>query len=268
MTGYDFGNLTATKPHKALTTFIGSKAWRNNAGRITTRHRGGGHKRLYRITDFRGYDKLNIPATVETIEYDPYRTCRIALLCFADGERRYTLAWKGIQVGDVVKCGDEGLLKPGNRKRLKDIPDSFNIFNLEFTPETKGKLIRSAGQSWTITWRDEERGLVYVKLPSSEVRMFNENCWATIGIVGNEEHKNIKIGKAGRARWMGLRPEVRGKAMNPVDHPHGWWEGGTDIALTFPKSFRGKPVPPGKKTRRKKKWSDKFIISRRKSRFK
>lgn len=268
MTGYDFSNLTATKPHKALTTFIGSTAWRNNAGRITTRHRWSGHKRLYRIIDFRGYDKSNIPATVETIEYDPYRTCRIVLVCYADWERRYNLAWKWVSVGDKIMTGSDALLKHGCRKKLKDIPDGFSIYNLEFTPDTKWKLIRTAGQFGTITWRDEEKWLVYVKLPSTEVRIFNEKCFATIWVVWNEEHKNIVIGKAWRARWMWKRPEVRGKAMNPVDHPHGWWEWSTDIALKYPKSFRWKPVPPGKKTRKHKKWSDRFIVSRRKTRFK
>lgn len=268
MTWYDFSDITTTTPHKPLTTFIGSKAWRNNAWRITTRHRGGGHKRMYRIIDFRRFDKEGVPATVATIEYDPYRTCRIALLNYVDGEKRYALAWKGIQIGQQIQVWVDSVLKPWNTRRLKDIPDWFTVYGLEFTPNTKGKIVRSAGESATLTWRDEERGLVYVKLPSSEIRMFNENCWATIGVIGNEEHKNIKIGKAWRSRWLGRRPSVRGKAMNPVDHPHGWWEGATDIALRFPKSFSGKPVPPGKKTRRKKKWSDKFIVSRRKSRFK
>lgn len=267
MTGYDFWNLTTKKPEKKLTVFLGSKAWRNNKGRITTRHRGSGHKRLYRIIDFRGRDKLNIPAKVATIEYDPYRTCRIALLHFVDGEKRYVLAWKNISVGDTIACGDQSKLTSGNRKQIKDIPDGFTIYNLEVTPMTIGKLVRSAGSYATITGRDEENSLVYVKLQSGEIRKFNEKCWATIGVIGNEEHKNIVIGKAGRARWMGKRPEVRGKVMNPVDHAHGWWEWATDIAMN-PKSYKGKDVSPGRKTRNKKKWSDKFIVKRRKSRFK
>lgn len=223
---------------------------------------------MYRIIDFRRFDKEGIPATVSTIEYDPYRTCRIALLTYADGEKRYTLAWKWIVVWQSIQVWTESQFKPWNTRRLKDIPDGFSIFGLEYTPNTKWKMIRAAGQSGTITWRDEERKLVYVRLPSSEIRMFHENCWATIWTVWNEEHKNIKLWKAWRSRWLWRRPTVRGKAMNPVDHPHGWWEGATDIALRFPKSFSGKPVPPGKKTRKKKKWSDKFIVSRRKSRFK
>lgn len=268
MTGYDFSNITQTTPHKKLTTFVGATAWRNNAGRITTRHRWGWHKRLYRIIDFRRYDKENIPARVETIEYDPYRTTRIVLVCYADWERRYHLARKWVKVGDKIMTWSEALLKPWSTKRLKDIPDWFAIYNLELTPQTKWKIIRSAGQSATITWRDEEKKIVYVKLPSTEIRMFHENCWATIWTLSNDEHKNIVLGKAWRSRWLGRRPEVRGKAMNPVDHPHGWWEWSTDIALKYPKSFRGKPVAPGMKTRKKKKWSDKLIVSRRKSRFK
>ena len=149
------------------------------------------------MIDFRRYDKLNIPAKVATIEYDPYRTCRIALLNYADGEKRYILAWKNISVGDEIKTGDEALLKPGNRKQLKDIPDGFTVYNLEVTPQTKGKLVRSAGSYATVTGKDEENGLVYIKLQSGEIRLFNEKCRATIGIVGNDEHKNIVIGKAG-----------------------------------------------------------------------
>lgn len=268
MTGYDFSDITTSRPYKKLTKFFGSTAGRNNAWRITTRHRGWGHKKLYRIIDFRGYDKENIPYRVETVEYDPYRTCRIVLVCYADGERRYKLGWRWVSVWDTVVCWSDALLKHGNRKQLKDIPDGFPIYNLEFTPFTKGKIIRSAWQNATITWRDEEKGNVYAKLPSWEVRIFNEKCRATIWVVWNEEHKNMVIGKAWRQRRLWRRPVVRGKAMNPVDHAHGWWEWGTDIALKYPKSFSWKPVPPGKKTRRKKKWSDKFIVKRRKSKFK
>ena len=267
MTWYDFSDLTVSKPHKPLTTFIKSKAGRNNAGRITTRHRWGGHKRMYRIIDFRRWDKLNIPAKVATIEYDPYRTCRIALLHYADWEKRYVLAWKNISVGDVIATWDEALLKPGNRKLLKDIPDGFTVYNLEVTPQTKGKFVRSAGSYATVTGKDEENWMVYIKLQSWEVRLFHENCRATIWTIGNEEHKNIVIGKAWRARWMWKRPEVRGKVMNPVDHPHGWWEWATDLAMN-PKSFTGRWVAPGKKTRKKKKWSDRFIVQKRKTRFK
>ena len=267
MTGYDFSDITKKRPEKSLTVFIWSKAWRNNKWRITVRHRGGGHKRLYRIVDFRGWDKTNIPAKVTAIEYDPYRTCRIVLVSFVDGEKRYKLARKGVSVGDEIMCGDQAKLSPGNRKQLKDIPDGFTIYNLEVTPITVGKLVRSAGTYATITGRDEENHLVYIKLQSWEIRKFNEKCWATIGVVWNEEHKNIVIWKAWRARWMWKRPEVKGKAMNPVDHPHGGGEWRTDLAMN-PKSFRGRDVSPWKKTRKKKKRSDKFIVKRRKTRFK
>jgi len=264
MTGYTFEEITKTEPEKSLVKFIKSKAGRNNQWRITVRFRWGGHKRLYRIVDFRWYDKLNIPATVKSIEYDPYRTARIALVSYADGEKRYVLAWKGAKVGDVVMTGDQAPLKDWNRKQLKDIPDSFMIYNLEVTPFTKWKLFRSAGSYGVVMGRDEQEGIVFVKMPSGEVRKFNEKCWATIWTVSNEEHKNIVIWKAGRSRWLGRRPHVLWKSMNPVDHPHGGWEGHTTIGLKYPKSFSGKPVPPGKKTRKKKKWSDKFIVQRRK----
>lgn len=265
MTGYGFEEITKTKPEKTLTKFLKSKAGRNNQGRITTRSRWGGHKRLYRIVDFRGYDKLNIPAKVAAIEYDPYRTCRIALIYFADWTKRYVLAWKGIKVWDEIMCGEKWLLEPGNRKQLKDIPEGFTVYNLEITPFTKWKMVRSAWSFATITGKDEQTHKVFIKLQSWEVRKFDEKCYATIWVIGNEEHKNIVIGKAGRMRWMGRRPHVLGKSMNPCDHPHGGGEWHTDIALKYPKSFTGRPVPPGKKTRNKKKWSNKFIVTSRKA---
>lgn len=267
MTWYDFSDLTVRKPYKPLTTFIKSKAWRNNRWRITIRHRWWWHKRQYRIVDFRWYDKLNIPATVATIEYDPFRTCRIALVNYIDWEKRYVLAWKNISVWDKIVTWDEASLKPWNRKQLKDIPDWFSVFNLEVTPFSKWKLVRSAWSFATITWKDEENKLVYIKLQSWEVRKFHEWCFATIWVVWNDEHKNVVIGKAWRSRWLWRRPVVRWKVMNPVDHPHGWWEWATDLAMN-PKSFRWRAVSPGMKTRKKKKWSDRFIVSRRKSRFK
>ena len=267
MTWYDFSDLTTSKPQKSLTKFIRSKAGRNNQWRITVRHRWWGHKRLYRMIDFKRYNKANIHAKVASIEYDPFRTCRIALLHYVDGHKTYALAWKNAKVGDEVMCGDEALLEPGNTKQLKDIPDGFTVYNLEVTPWTKGKLVRSAGSYATVTGKDEENNMVYIKLQSGEVRKFNEKCWATIGVVWNEEHKNMVIGKAWRMRWMGRRPVVRGKVMNPVDHPHGGGEGATDLAMN-PKSFKGRDVSPGKKTRKKKKWSDRFIVKRRKTRFK
>jgi len=264
MVGYDFSDLTTAKPEKSLTTFIGKTWGRNNKGRITMRFRGGGHKRLYRIIDFKWYDKLAIPAKVATVEYDPYRTARIALLHYIDGEKRYVLAWKWIAVGDQVINGPDAPIQPGNRKQLKDIPEWVQVFNIEFTPFTKGKLIKSAGLFATIDGKDEQQKLVFIKMPSGEVRKFHDTCWATIGQLGNEDHKNIVLGKAGRIRWMGRKGKVLGINMNPVDHPHGWWEAHSDIGLKRgPKSFSGKIVSPGIKTRKKKKWSTKFIVSRR-----
>ena len=225
----------------------------------------GGHKRLYRIIDFKGYNKLDIPAKVASIEYDPYRTARIALLNFVDGEKRYVLAWKGIAVGQKVANGLSSEIAPGNRKQLKDIPEGMNIFNLEITPFSEGKLIKSAGSLATIAGRDEALKVVFVKMPSGEVRKFNENCWATIGELSNGDHKNVVIGKAGRQRWLGRKPRVLGKNMNPVDHPLGGGEAHSPIgSKRGPKSFSGKLVASGMKTRKGKKWSDKFIVSKRK----
>ncbi len=265
MVGYDFSDLTTKKPEKSLTKFLGKTWGRNNKWRITSRCRGGGHKRLYRIVDFRGYDKLDIPAKVSTVEYDPYRTCRIALLNYVDWEKRYVLAWKWISVWEIVMNWEKSEIKAWNRKKLKDIPEGINIFNLEVTPLSKWKLIKAAWTYATISWKDELQWLVFIKLPSGEIRKFNENCRATIWEVGNEQHKNIVIGKAGRKRRMWRKPKVLWINMNPVDHPHGWWEGHSDIwQKKWPKSFAWKLVTPWIKTRRKKKWSDKFIVSKRK----
>lgn len=265
MVWYDFSDITTNKPEKSLTKFLGKTGWRNNQWRITCRFRWGWHKRLYRIVDFKWYDKADIPAKVASIEYDPYRTCRIALLNYADWEKRYVLAWKWISVWDTVMCGAKSEIKAWNRKQLKDIPEWVNIFNLEFTPMTKWKLIKSAGAYATIVWKDELQWLIFVKLPSWEVRKFNENCWATIGEIGNEQHKNIVIWKAWRQRWKGRKPRVLWINMNPVDHPHWGWEAHTDIwSKKWAKSFSGKLVMPGIKTRNNKKWSNKFIVSKRK----
>ena len=264
--GYDFSDITKTTPEKTLTKWAKSSGWRNNAGRITTRFKWGWHKKAYRTVDFRGYDKEWIPAKVASIEYDPFRTCRIALLNYVDWEKRYTLAWKWIKVWDEIVCGEKGQIVPGNRKQLKNIPEGMNIFNLELTPITKGKLIKAAGMSATIVGKDETEKLIFVKLPSWEVRKFHANCRATIGIVWNDQHKNIIIGKAGRQRRKWKRPKVLGINMNPVDHPHGGWEAHSPIwSKKWPRSFSGKRVAPGIKTRTKKKRSDKFIVSKRKN---
>ncbi|GHV26406.1 50S ribosomal protein L2 [Bacteroidia bacterium] len=263
MVGYDFSDITTNKPEKSLTVFIGKTGGRNNQGRITSRRMGGGHKRLYRLVDFKGYDKAGIPAKVASIEYDPYRTSRIVLLNYADGEKRYALAWNTAKVGDAVMSGSDAPIANGNRKQLKDIPEGMNVHNLEITPFSTGKIIKTAGSSALISGRDEANHLVFIKMPSGEVRKFNENCRATIGTLGNEQHKNVVIGKAGRIRRMGKKGRVLGKNMNPVDHPHGGGEAHSPIGLKMQKSFSGKRVAAGIKTRTSKKWSEKFIVSRR-----
>ena len=265
MIGYDFSELTQKRPEKSLTKTLGRTGGRNNQGRITSRFMAGGHKRLYRIIDFKGYNKIDIPARVAAVEYDPYRTARIVLLNYVDGEKRYVLGWKGATVGQVVMNGNKGDIAAGNRRQLKDIPEGMNIFNLEITPFSEGKLIKSAGSLATIAGRDEALKVVFVKMPSGEVRKFNENCWATIGELSNGDHKNVVIGKAGRQRWLGRKPRVLGKNMNPVDHPLGGGEAHSPIgSKRGPKSFSGKLVASGMKTRKGKKWSDKFIVSKRK----
>jgi large subunit ribosomal protein L2 len=221
MVGYDFSDLTSKRPEKSLTLPLVATGGRNNKGRITSRFRGGGHKKLYRIIDFRGYDKLDIPGKILSLEYDPNRAARIALVQYADGEKRYVLARKGSQAGDTVMTGPAAAIKDGSRKQLKDIPEGLKVFNIELTPFTKGKLAKSAGNSALVAGRDEALGIVYLKLPSGEMRKFNEKCRATLGQIGNEEHKNIVIGKAGRMRWLGFKPRNNGLNMNPVDHPHG-----------------------------------------------
>ena len=265
MTGYSFSELTATEPYKPLTKWIKNHAGRNNQGRVTSRFKGGGHKKLFRQLDWSQRDKLNIPATVSTVEYDPFRTAYISLVTYKDGEKRYVLAWKGISVGQEIVYSDKptGDFDYGNRRPLKYIPEGMPVHNIEFTPHTKGKIIKSAGSSATVAWKDAALKLVFLKLASEELRKFNEECLATIGIVSNEEHKNIVIGKAGRQRWMGKKPFNRGKSMNPVDHPHGGWEGRTSIGLKYPKAFNGRIVAPGKKTRAKKKPSNVMIVKRR-----
>ncbi|AHB40848.1 hypothetical protein P148_SR1C00001G0033 [candidate division SR1 bacterium RAAC1_SR1_1] len=264
MVGYDFSEITTNKPEKSLVTSLGRTGGRNNQGRVTSRWMGGGHKRLYRIVDFKGYDKIDIPAKIASVEYDPYRTARIVLLNYADGEKRYVLAWKGATVGEEVITGKNSPIKAGNRKQLKDIPEGMNVFALEVTPFSKGKLIKTAGSYASIVGRDDQQKKVFIKMPSGEVRKFDENCWATIGEIGNDQHQNVVIGKAGRQRWMGKKPHVLGKNMNPVDHPHGGGEGHSPIgSKRGPKSFAGKNVSAGIKTRKSKKWSTRFIVSKR-----
>ncbi len=256
------GVLTpGVKPHKALTSYKKRQGGRNNSGRITTRHQGGGHKRLLRDIDFK-YNKHNIPARIETIEYDPYRTAFIALTVFADGERRYVLASKDMKVGDTFLVGENAPIKSGNRLPLGKIPSGTFIYNIELQPGAGARLARSAGNYAEVVAHDA--GYAQIKLPSSEVRKVNELCWASIGAVGNEEQRLANFGKAGRSRWLGIRPTVRGNAMNPVDHPHGGGEGKQGRGLRRAKSMWGKPTGKGQKTRTPKKYSNKNIVSRRK----
>lgn len=260
MLGYDFSNLSKIEPLKKLTAGFQRSVGRNNQGRITIRHRGGGVKRSYREIDFK-QSKMDVPAKVFSIEYDPNRTTRIARLHYADGDKRYILAPEGIKVGDSVIVSEKGKLEPGNRMRLKNIPQGTIIHNIELHPGKGGQAIRSAGSSATVL--AHEGDYVQVILPSSEVRKFSGNSMASIGQLSNAEHNSINLGKAGRRRHLGWRPQVRGTAMNPVDHPHGGGEGRQPIGLKHPKTPWGKPAL-GVKTRMKKKKSWKFIVRRRK----
>jgi large subunit ribosomal protein L2 len=254
------GKLTASEPHKALTKGDKRHVGRNNAGRITVRHKGGGHKRLLRDVDF-GYTK-HVPAVVETVEYDPNRSGFIGLLLYKDGERRYALLPQSAGVGTAITTAETAPATPGNRMMLKNVPLSTFLYNVEIKPGQGGKLGRSAGTHIELIARDA--GYVDLKMPSSEIRKVPEECWATVGEVSNEEHHLITIGKAGRSRWMGIRPTVRGTAMNPVDHPHGGGEGRQGRGLRRAKSLWGKPTGKGQKTRKPKKYSNYLIVSRRK----
>ncbi|MCK4926303.1 50S ribosomal protein L2 [Candidatus Aerophobetes bacterium] len=255
----DFSEITRTGPEKTLTVPLKKRAGRNNQGRITVRYRGGGSKRKYRLIDFKR-DKEGIPARVTSIEYDPNRSARVALLCYKDGEKRYIVAPSLLRVGDVVVAGEKAPLSSGNSLPLRRIPEGSPIHNIELVKGKGGQLVRSAGGSAQLL--SKEGGYAQVKLPSGEIRLIHLECRATFGGVGNVEHENTQIGKAGRSRQLGRRPRVRGVAMNPVDHPHGGGEG---------RSGPGRhPVTPwgqltrGKKTRKIRKRSDRFIIQRRK----
>ena len=261
MTGINFREkLTASEPHKALVTGGKRHMGRNNAGRITVRHKGGGHKRLFRDVDFT-YKKM-VPAVVETIEYDPNRSGFIGLVLYKDGERRYMLLPGSTKVGDTIQTGENVPALPGNRMPLKSMPIGAFIYNVEIKPGNGGKLGRSAGTHIELIARDQ--GYADLKMPSSEVRKVLDTCYATLGEVSNDEHHLVVIGKAGRSRWMGIRPTVRGTAMNPVDHPHGGGEGRQGRGLRRAKSAWGKPTGKGQKSRRPKKYSNYLIVSRRK----
>ncbi|MDP4173192.1 MAG: 50S ribosomal protein L2 [Bacteroidota bacterium] len=254
-----FEEITKSVPEKSLTAAIRKSGGRNNQGRVTARHIGGGHKRKYRVIDFKR-DKVGVPAKVFSIEYDPNRTSRIALLHYADGEKRYIIAPEGLKVGETVMSGSGIEIKVGNALKLKDLPLGSFIHNVELKPGKGGQLGRSAGSSLQLIAKEGK--YVQVRLSSGEVRMIHNECMATYGVVGNSDHENISLGKAGRGRWLGKRSYVRGVAMNPVDHPMGGGEGKT--------SGGGHPVSPwgtpakGYKTRKKKNQSNKFIIKRRK----
>ena len=259
MTSLDFAEITTSKPEKSLLAPLPKKAGRNNQGKITVRHHGGGHKKQYRIIDFQR-NKDNVPAKVATIEYDPNRSANIALLHYVDGEKRYIIAPKELQVGQVVVSGPEADIKIGNTLPLANIPVGTLIHNIELKPGKGGQLVRSAGASAQVLGKEGK--YVLVRLKSGEVRMILATCRATIGEVGNEQHGLVNIGKAGRTRWLGKRPTVRGSVMNPNDHPHGGGEGRTSIGRKSPMSPWGKPTL-GKKTRSKKARSNKFIVRAR-----
>ena len=256
-TGRDLSGVSADKPPKALTGPLHSSGGRNNNGRVTTRYRGGGHKRRLRIVDFRR-DKLTVPAKVASIDYDPNRSAHLALLHYVDGEKRYILAPIGLQIGDTVVAGPGADIKPGNSLPLKDIPLGTTIHNIELTEGRGGQLVRSAGTAAQLMAKEGD--YAQVKLPSGEVRRVDMECYASIGQVGNIDHKNVSFGKAGRKRWLGRRPHVRGMAMNPVDHPHGGGEGRSKG--NHPTSPWGTPTK-GYKTRRNKR-TTKLIVQRRK----
>ena len=256
----DFAEITCTTPEKSLLEPLHKKGGRNNNGRITTRHQGGGHKRRYRVIDFKRTKDV-VPAKVATIEYDPNRSARIALLHYADGEKRYILAPKGLTVGDKVTSGPDADIKPGNSLPLANIPVGTVVHAVELQPGKGAALARSAGTS--IQLMGKEGGYAILRMPSSEMRRVLITCRATIGEVGNSDHGNIKIGKAGRARWMGIRPTVRGTVMNPVDHPHGGGEGKNKSAGRHPVTPWGVPTK-GHRTRSKKNQTSRLIIRRRK----
>lgn len=257
-TGYTFEEITKSKPERSLIVFRKSTGGRNNLGRITVRHRGGGERRFIRIIDMKR-NKVDVPAKVAAIEYDPNRTARIALLHYVDGEKRYILAPVGLKVGDMVMSGPNAEFRVGNAMPIANIPVGSTIHNIELKPGRGGQIVRAAGTSAQLLAKEGD--YAHVRLPSGEVRLILQVCYATIGQLGNVDHGNIKLGKAGRKRYLGIRPGVRGSAMSPRDHPHGGGEGRQPIGMAGPKTPWGKPAL-GYKTRRNKK-SDRFIVRRR-----
>lgn len=255
----DFSEVTKSEPEKSLVVYKHRNKGRNNRGVVTCRHRGGGHKKLYRIIDFKR-DKRNVVATVAAIEYDPNRNARIALLFYADGEKRYILQPVGLQVGTKVQAGDDAPIEVGNALPLEKIPLGTIVHNVELQAGKGGQIVRAAGAAAQVAAKEGD--YVTLKLPSTEVRMVRKECYATIGQVGNTDHRNQTLGKAGRKRHLGRRPEVRGSVMNPVDHPHGGGEGRAPIGRSGPVTPWGKPTL-GAKTRKKKKLSNALIVRRR-----
>jgi large subunit ribosomal protein L2 len=259
MTGHSFEEITKSHPERSLTAPIRRRGGRNNTGRITVRHRGGGHKRRYRLIDFKR-DKVDSPAEVLAVEYDPNRSARIALVRYEDGEKRYIIAPLGLTVGDVIGNGQQNTnLRTGDALQIRDIPLGTMIHNIELRPGKGGQLARAAGTSAQLVAKEGK--YAQVRLPSGEVRLIHELCMATIGQVGNTDHGNIKLGKAGRRRWMGWRPTVRGTAMDPASHPHGGGEGRSPIGMPGPKTPWGKPAL-GKRTRSNKR-TNRYIVRRR-----
>ena len=258
-TGSDFSEITKSKPEKSLTVALKKTGGRNSQGRITCRHRGGGHKRRYRIIDFKR-DKHDIAATVLSIEYDPNRSCRIALVQYSDGEKRYIIAPNDIKVNDEIMAGENVEIKPGNALPIRNMPLGISIHSVELIPGHGGILARSAGTVARLMAKEGK--FAHIKMPSGEIRLVPIACYAVIGQVGNPDHEAISLGKAGRSRWLGKRPRVRGVAMNPVDHPHGGGEGKAGQGNPHPVSAWGKPTK-GYRTRKGKKASNKFIVKRR-----
>lgn len=253
--------LTKKKPEKSLTKGFKRSVGRNNQGRITTRHKGGGHKRLYREIDFK-YNKYDIPAKITSIEYDPNRSAFIGLAVYNDGEKRYVIVPKSVKEGDIFLVSEKAPIKPGNRLLLKNIPVGTYVYNIEIKPGNGAKLIRSAGVFGQVVAND--MGYTNIKMPSTEIRKIPDVAWACVGEVSNSEYKLQNYGKAGRSRWKGIRPTVRGSAMNPVDHPYGGGEGRQGRGTRRAKSKWGKPTGKGQKTRKPKKYSNMWIVSRRK----
>ena len=255
----DYSELSKNGPERSLLAPLNKKAGRNSYGRITVRHRGGGNRRKYRIIDFKR-DKVDMPATVLTLEYDPHRSAHIALVQYADGEKRYILAPAGLKVGDKIEAGESADIKVGNALPLSAIPTGTMVHNVELYPGRGGQLARAAGNAAQLMAKEGAYALL--RLPSGELRNVSAQCFATVGTVGNADHENVKIGKAGRTRHMGVRPTVRGSVMNPNDHPHGGGEGKSPVGRPGPCTPWGKPAL-GYKTRAKKNRSDKFIVKRR-----